>query len=97
MQNPRKRTTLIRFGRNEDGSPAVEFAIVVPVFMMIMFSTFEVGWFYFVNSSVDAATIGIAREIRTGQIKGDTSFDVDEFFEEKSAHVFSFSVIVMSA
>jgi len=83
MRNVRKRSSLIRLGRNKNGAAAVEFAIVVPVFLIIMFSTFEVGWFYFVNASVDAATIGIAREIRTGQIKGDTSFDVDEFFEEE--------------
>ncbi|MEX0644116.1 MAG: TadE/TadG family type IV pilus assembly protein, partial [Parvularculaceae bacterium] len=49
------------------GSSAVEFAIVVPVFLALMFSMFEVGWFYFVNSVVDAAAINVARYIRTGQ------------------------------
>lgn len=83
MQKSHRHSSLFRFGRNKKGAAAVEFSIVVPVFLMIMFSTFEVGWFYFVNATVDAATIDIAREIRTGQIKGDTSFDVDEFFEEE--------------
>ncbi|MEL7489542.1 MAG: TadE family protein [Pseudomonadota bacterium] len=74
---------LTRLRRNKDGSAAIEFAIVVPVFLMVMFSTFEVGWFYFVNSSVDAATINLAREIRTGQVRGNSSFSIERFFDDK--------------
>lgn len=53
--------------RDKSGSAAVEFALVAPVFFALMFSIFEVGWFYFVNSQVDAATLRAARLIKTGQ------------------------------
>jgi hypothetical protein len=55
------------------------------VFLALMMSTFEVGWFYFVNASVDAATVGIARFIRTGQAqKGGYAAQEnrDDFFED---------------
>ena len=76
-------STSKRFGKNKRGAAALEFAIVAPLFLTLMMSTFEVGWFYFVNSAVDGATINIAREIRTGQIRGDNNFDVDEFMDEE--------------
>lgn len=53
--------------RNRSGAAALEFAIVAPVFLALIFSTFEVGWFYFVNSSLDGAVTNAARMIRTGQ------------------------------
>lgn len=49
------------------GSTAVEFAIVAPAFLTLMFSTFEAGWFYFANSQLDAAVIEASRFVRTGQ------------------------------
>ncbi|PQA86715.1 TadE/TadG family type IV pilus assembly protein [Hyphococcus luteus] len=51
------------------GSTAVEFAIIAPIFLMMMFSTFEVGWFYFANSAVDASVSDAARQIKTGQVQ----------------------------
>lgn len=65
--------------RDKRGSTAVEFALVVPTFLALMFSTFEVGWFYFVNSQVDAATLQAARFIRTGQAQTQ-GFDKAQFF-----------------
>jgi Flp pilus assembly protein TadG len=75
-----------RFLKNKRGSSAVEFAIVVPVFLALMFSTFEVGWFYFVNATIDAATINIARFIRTGQAQTagyDSQADREAFFADE--------------
>lgn len=56
-----------RFLFDRSGASAVEFAIVAPVFLIFMFATFEVGWFYFVNSMVDGAATNAARSLRTGQ------------------------------
>ena len=84
-----------RFSRSRSGSSAVEFAIVAPVFLALMFSTFEVGWFYFVNAVVDSATINIARFIRTGQAQtnGYTSQgDRDSFFADEVCPKLSFLV-----
>lgn len=64
---------------DKSGSTAVEFALVAPAFLALMFSIFEVGWFYFVNSQVDAATLNAARLIRTGQAQ-EQGFGKQEFF-----------------
>jgi Flp pilus assembly pilin Flp len=66
-----------RYLADRRGSTAIEFAIVAPIFLALMFSTFELGWFYFVNSSVDAAATNAARILRTGQAD---SVSKGEFF-----------------
>jgi Flp pilus assembly protein TadG len=66
--------------KNRAGSAAVEFALVLPPFLALMFSTFEVGWFYFANSQVDAATVEASRFIRTGQAQKQ-GFDKQAFFD----------------
>ncbi len=68
-----------RFLKDMRGASAVEFAIVAPIFLMLMFSTFEVGWFYFVNSTMDGAATNAARMLRTGQAQGVSS---GEFFHQ---------------
>ena len=74
-----------RFAGDKKGASAIEFAIVAPVFFALMFSTFEVGWFYFVNATMDAATVNVARYIRTGQahVNGYSGSDSkDDFFAD---------------
>lgn len=78
--NPAARRAL-SWGRNRDGSAAVEFSLVALPFLALMMSTFEVGWFYFAASQVDAATIATARLIRTGQVQ-QAGFDKQDFFNE---------------
>lgn len=63
------------------GSTAVEFAIVIMPFMMTMYSTFEVGWFYFTNSVIDAASVSAARMVRTGEAQNG-GLDKQAFFDE---------------
>lgn len=75
----RSRRKWIRIVRNRDGSAAIEFAIVAPVFLAIIMSTFEVGWFYFANSQIDAAVLDASRLVRTGSPQ-QTGVDKDEFF-----------------
>lgn len=67
--------------KDRKGSAAVEFALVAPPFLALMMSTFEVGWFYFAASQVDAATIETARLVRTGQVQ-QANFDKEEFFNQ---------------
>ena len=69
--------------RDRSGSTAVEFAIVAPLFLMMMFSLFEVGWYYFANSVVDASVADAGRMILTGQLQksaGDNDDHYDELF-----------------
>jgi Flp pilus assembly protein TadG len=70
-----------RFWRARDGASAVEFAIVAPVFLALTFSIVEAGYFYFVESAVEAANTKAARLIRTGQVQSN-SLSRDAFFNE---------------
>ncbi|MFZ5616770.1 MAG: TadE/TadG family type IV pilus assembly protein [Pseudomonadota bacterium] len=77
---PIKRTPGLRRAISDRrGSTAVEFAIVAPAFLALMFSTFEAGWFYFANSQLDAAVLDASRFIRTGQAQ-EQGFDKDAFY-----------------
>ena len=69
----KKPSHFSRLWRERKGSAAVEFAIVGPVFLAMMFSIFEIGWHYYVTSIVDASATNAARLIRTGQIQEATS------------------------
>lgn len=70
-----------RFGAAQGGASAVEFALVLPVFLALTFSILEAGYFYFVESAVEAANAKAARLIRTGQVQS-TSLSRDAFFDE---------------
>ena len=75
----KSKTKRRSFAKNRSGSAAVEFAIVVPVFLATMFSIFEVGWFYYVGSIVDASVTDGARMLRTGQIQKSGGSEDDKF------------------
>jgi Flp pilus assembly protein TadG len=49
------------------GSAIVEFAMIAPIFFMLLFSIMEVGIIYFAHSTLQFATEDIARLVRTGQ------------------------------
>lgn len=70
-----------RFWAGRSGASAVEFALIAPPFLAVVFSIFEVGWFHFVNSQVDAVTLNAARIIRTGQVAAQ-NLTKDQFYNE---------------
>lgn len=74
------------FAAAEGGASAVEFALVLPIFLGLTFSILEAGYFYFVESAVEAANAKAARLIRTGQAQT-TSLSRDAFFDEICAVV----------
>ena len=74
----RRFNILRRLRADKRGTAAIEFAIVAPVFLMLMMSMFEIGWFYFTSSTVDAAVAKNARLIRTGQVQQWTDVSTDE-------------------
>ncbi len=69
------------FGAADEGASAVEFALVLPIFLALTFSILEAGYFYFVESAVEAANAKAARLIRTGQAQT-TALSRDAFFDE---------------
>lgn len=56
--------------RNEDGSVAIEFAIIAPVFFFLMFVIAETALVFIAEQVMDNAVFATARLIRTGQVQG---------------------------
>lgn len=71
-----------RLARDKRGAAAVEFALIAPIFLGLVFSILEAGYFFFVTSAVDQANARAARLIRTGQAQ-DAGMPItrDEFFD----------------
>jgi Flp pilus assembly protein TadG len=56
-----------RLRANNQGSAAVEFAFVAPVFFLLLMGTVEAGIIFFAQSSLQNAVNDAARLVRTGQ------------------------------
>ena len=80
-KSKQKRRTGLRFLKNRKGTAAIEFAIIAPVFLALMFSIFEVGWFHFVNATVNSATTNASRLVRTGQAQL-AGLTKEEYFDQ---------------
>jgi Flp pilus assembly protein TadG len=61
------RDVLRRFGRNRKGSAIVEFALVAPVFIALLFAIFESAIMFFASQILETVTQESARQIMTGQ------------------------------
>jgi Flp pilus assembly protein TadG len=61
------RNLFRRFGRNQKGSAAVEFAMIAPVFFALLFAIFETGIMFFAGQYLETITQTSARMILTGQ------------------------------
>ena len=57
---------LLAFRRREDGNATVEFAIVIPAFMLILLSTVELGLITIRQSMLERALDQTVRDIRLG-------------------------------
>jgi len=84
-RHPMKRRLLGSIGpglaRDRRGAAAVEFAIIAPIFLGLLFSIIEAGYFFFVSSAVDQATARAARLIRTGEVQSASApMSRDDFF-----------------
>ena len=58
---------LRRFRRNRNGSAAVEFALVAPVFFALLFAIIETAIVFFASQVLETMTQDSARVIMTGQ------------------------------
>lgn len=61
------RSALRRFRRNRRGSAAVEFALVAPIFLGLLFAIMEVASLFFAGQVLETVTQDAARMILTGQ------------------------------
>jgi Flp pilus assembly protein TadG len=55
-----------RFASDSSGTTAIEFAILAPMFVALMFTTFEVGWLVTKSTLLDRALDIAIRDIRVG-------------------------------
>lgn len=58
-----------RLRKDEDGATAIEFAMVVGPFLMMLFGIIAVGLFYFTTFTLENAVEQAARVVRTGQFQ----------------------------
>jgi Flp pilus assembly protein TadG len=61
------RHLLSRFRCNRGGSTVVEFALVAPIFLALLFAIIETALMFFANQVLETATQDSARIIMTGQ------------------------------
>jgi Flp pilus assembly protein TadG len=73
-------------GLGEDGSVAVEFAIIAPVFFFLMFVIAETALVFVAEQVMDNAVFETARLIRTGQAQN-ADMSSDDFKNEVCARV----------
>lgn len=50
------------------GSAAIEFAIIAPIFLMLLMGTLETGIMFLGDTVLESATTDAGRQIRTGQV-----------------------------
>jgi Flp pilus assembly protein TadG len=71
QMNDRMRRLAKRLRANaRSGSAVVEFALIAPVFFLLLFAIMEIGIIYFAQATLQHATDDLARKVRTGQIQG---------------------------
>ena len=63
------RKRIRSFGQDRVGSTAEEFALIAPVFILLLLIIFELGYMIFTQSVLDGAARTAARMIRTGQVQ----------------------------
>ncbi len=74
-----------RFARARRGVVSVEFAMLAPMFLLVVFSIFEVSLISLAKSGMQAGLSDTARLVRTGQ---GVSLDADEAIERVCALAF---------
>ncbi len=82
-----ERATLLRrrkfknrwlsFRKSQDGTAAVEFALVSIPFFLILFSILEQGFYFLGNRLIDAGVNQISREVRTRQITAENTSEAE--------------------
>src|ERR1700758_4455753 len=64
------RNIFRRFGRNRRGSAVVEFALVAPIFIALLFAILETALMFFASQVLETMNDNAARLIQTGQAQG---------------------------
>ncbi|MEL7047935.1 MAG: TadE/TadG family type IV pilus assembly protein [Pseudomonadota bacterium] len=74
-------SALRRFSKDKSGSAAIEFAMVFPIYLLMVLSLITSGLYYFTDSGLHNAVETASRKIRTGQVQT-AGLTVDQFKQE---------------
>ena len=77
---------LRRFRRNRGGSAVVEFALVAPMFIALLFAIIETALMFFASQVLETVTQDSARKIMTGQAQ-DAKLTAAQFKDEVCSRV----------
>lgn len=75
------RNVLRRFRRNRRGSTAVEFAMVAPMFLALLYAILETALVFFAQQALETMTQDSARTIMTGQSQT-AGYDAGKFLNQ---------------
>lgn len=83
MQVPPRRNTRRRGGRraSEAGAATIEFALVLPILVMLIFGTIQYGYYFFATQSASAAARDAARRSAVGDCAADA--DLTSYVSDK--------------
>jgi Flp pilus assembly pilin Flp len=70
------RRALKKYASNQAGAAAIEFALVAPMLLALIFSTLEAGWTMVQTIMLDRALDMTVRELRIGKIANPTQASV---------------------
>lgn len=73
------KTSRRHLRKNQSGSAAVEFALVVIPMMGLMFALFEIMMIFFVQTTLESAIAEEARKIKTGQANAGSGINAATF------------------
>ena len=76
-----KRSAVFSFTRDRNGVAAVEFALLLLPFLMLVFAITETALVFVAETSLEQGVEDVARRIRTGQIRS-ASMDAEQFRSE---------------
>ena len=57
--------TRLRRG-NEQGAAAVEFALIMPILLVLLFGIIQYGWYFYVAQNTSGAASNVARKLEVG-------------------------------
>ncbi|MCA1451911.1 pilus assembly protein [Bradyrhizobium sp. BRP22] len=83
------RKSLYRFRRDRRGVTAVEFALVAPIFFVLLFAIIETAMVFFTSQILETIAQDSARLVLTGQAQSG-SLSQDDFHKAVCAHKLSF-------
>lgn len=72
--------TVRRFRREDDGTTAVEFAVLAAPFFVLLFGIIESSLIFFAGQMLESAVDNVGRKIRTGQL--DNTITEEQFKDE---------------